>query len=234
MQKVVFALLVACAEAIAAPAPPDCRSVPRACREDCEVTVEQALFTANAAPHERERREAISAHGQKLLDECIARARAQEEKAAAGPTAAELAFIEAEAESRRHVGAAWAEARARNDEAQRRLQEPALAVPFFSTLLCMEAARRAEAVGAIRDEQKYARELGGVVDLEKIYGLQDTVKSSDRRAAGYRGRLAAMKRKAMPCASAKIQAIWNCIADECTTPELAPFVAMFQTYIPEE
>ena len=81
-----------------------------------------------------------------------------------------------------------------------------------SALLCADVTSKAEALAEIRAEQKYAREGGGVVDMEKIRTQQVFMRGTDENAAQTRQWLSRHTLKAIPCNTPKVQYVSACIS----------------------
>lgn len=104
---------------------------------------------------------------------------------------AEIARAKSEAEAARQARAAREEERARADERERaeqaaaedlrnqRLADPAWMKTVLSAVSCWDDYVKSRSLELIRDEQKYAKTGGGVVDKGKLYELQLHMRHAD-------------------------------------------------------
>jgi hypothetical protein len=196
------------------------------------------------AADRREREEAVRRRLDAARAERLARERADAEREAraaeeweAGRPAREAAEAQRVLEEQQARAARWTEAEEREREERRleaemeaRLKDPRLVRPAVSGAMCASRERRAAAVREIRAEQRYAAELGGIVDQAKLYRLQLAVRDVDERVAALRSLLAARRMTALPCTDGRTQIVSACIAGEAGTTacdgDAAPFRAV--------
>jgi hypothetical protein len=83
----------------------------------------------------------------------------------------------------------------------------------WSTLLCVLADYRAAAKREIEAEKKYARAGGGIVDMEKIYIWQQTMRAAEDRSAKARAALGELRVKPQACSSKSVAVLFPCVAE---------------------
>jgi hypothetical protein len=210
--------------------------------DDQEANARALLQTASLAgnPEIRARKQRQAEDAMKDVARCRAQLKAQQERELEQSRAANAAQ-KAEEERRlaraREQSAREAEAqrvadaaRAAAEEHQRALlADPDNMFILRGAALCVDREIRRRALGEIAAEKKYAR-VGGVVDRQKIYQLEQRVRWADETDAENKNSFAGQR--IAPCSQPKVQLITTCrvlrAACDRSIAEIAGFVAIPQ------
>lgn len=92
--------------------------------------------------------------------------------------------------------------------------DPIWMKPVLSALLCYDDWLNKASKDEIGKEQLYARKGGGMVDVGKIYELQQHMRKATENKATASSRLRKMKLKPLACSIPTVQAIAMCMRDE--------------------
>lgn len=82
-----------------------------------------------------------------------------------------------------------------------------------SAAVCMFTEARAKLVAEIRTEQRYAKELSGVQDEQKLLVLQNFVRRADDGKKAALAELARLKKKPHACSDKTIASSTRCLLD---------------------
>jgi hypothetical protein len=80
----------------------------------------------------------------------------------------------------------------------------------WSALDCWARERRAQAKAAIQEERQYAEEGGGIVDMAKLYGMQDKMRFADKLIAAAKTHLESLKRRRLSCDDPAVRVAASC------------------------
>lgn len=99
--------------------------------------------------------------------------------------------------------------------------------PIGSAKICLDQQIRANAAKEVKTEKRYAAELGGVVDMQRLHALQQIARAMDERVKARTASMKKAKHKVLPCTNAKVKLATKCIPpdyveDERLLPEQDP------------
>lgn len=172
------------------------------------AAVQEDLRTSNSRAAGRDALELEMAGN--AYDACFNRARSeatwQRMNQAVQERAARAAEAAAEAEKERVE-------REKLEAAIEKAQEdPDIGRLVWSAVICSWEADRRNAKDEIRQEQKYAAEGGGIVDMRLLHEGQQKMRRADERIERAKAAMADRKLKPMGCQTDKVRAIAFCIA----------------------
>ena len=207
--------------------------------DDQEANARSILQAASIVsnPEIRARKQHQAEDAMKDAARCRAELKAQQERdleQSRATNAAQKAEEERQRERARQQAAREAEARRIADAARAAAEEhqrALLADPdnmflLRGAALCVDGEIRRRALGEIAAEKKYAR-IGGIIDNQKIYALEQRVRWADESEADNKKSFAGQR--IAPCSQPKVQLITACrvfhTACDPSIAEIAGFVA---------
>ena len=106
----------------------------------------------------------------------------------------------------------------------------------MSTALCVWRQKRGDALKEIDAEKRYARTTGGgMVDKQKLYGLQLAVRRADGKLAEINKDLKGLKVKMQPCSAEVIKQLVACVDDDGSNPDCHdPTVTRLLSFVPSD
>lgn len=183
--------------------------------------------------------------------ELLAKAVAQKQEEAANQAAAREEAKRQREEEARHEAEARESAQRRREaeEAQQhereqlqagRRADPKWMQPVVSASLCAYSAIRANAKKMIATENRYAREGGGVVNMQYIYVLQNKMREMDEATRVKTTLAKKLKVTPMPCTVPLVKSLTRCVpeasdrSDNCDSAELREHVDLMTPYTEDE
>lgn len=211
--------------------------------DDQEANARSLLETASLAsnPELRARKQHQAEDAMKDVARCRAQLKAQQERDLEQRRAANAAQKAEEEHQRERAREQAREQAARDAEAQRiadaaraaaeehqraLLADPGNVFILRGAALCVDREIRRRALGEIAAEKKYAR-VGGILDKQKVYDLQQRLRWADEQEADHKRSFAGQR--IAPCSQPKVQLITSCrvfhTACDPSIAEIAGFVA---------